>query len=30
MPDFSRDVDVINAFLSCGALQMFTTYEQNL
>ena len=30
MPDFSCDLNVISAFTPCGALQMFTTYEQNL
>ena len=30
MPDFSCDIDVINAFAPCGALQMFTAYKRNL
>ena len=29
MRDFSCDVDDITAFTPCGALQMFTIYEQN-
>ena len=30
MADFSCDVGVISAFTPCGALQIFTAYEQNL
>ena len=30
MPDFSCDLNVISASTPCGALQMFTAYEQNL
>ena len=30
MPDFSCDVDVISAFIPCGAFQIFTEYKQNL
>ena len=30
MPDIRCDVDVISTFTLCGAIQMFTAYEQNL
>ena len=30
MPGFSCDVDVISVFTLCGALEMFTAYEQDL